>query len=197
VRHARRETVSPATARHQCWLATVLLPVAFSIAAAQVPGAVGPEGLLLWKEPRAVPELHMKDPDGSTVTLANFRGRLVLLNIWASWCVPCREEMPTLDALQAKLGGERFEVIALSIDKEGHDVVQSFYRDTGIRHLRRYVDPGATADTTVNAPGIPVTLLLDRQGRELGRRVGPADWVAPEMIDFLTEIISSSEESGK
>ena len=95
------------------------------------------------------------------------------------------------------LGGERFQVLALSIDRDGLAVVDAFYREIGIRHLRRYIDPGTSAGSRLGAPGIPVTLLLDRQGREHARRVGAAAWDAPEMVDYLTEIIEKSEDPGR
>lgn len=141
--------------------------------------------------PRAVPELRFDDGNGKPLTLANFRGKLVLLNIWATWCGPCREEMPTLDRLQARLGGPDFEVVALSIDRAGIGVVTAFYDEIGIKHLARYIDGSGKAAGQLAAVGLPTTLLIDREGREIGRHVGPAEWDAPAMVTFFEQQISA------
>ena len=134
---------------------------------------------------RPVPEIHFVDGDGRAMTLANFRGRAVLLNIWATWCVPCRKEMPTLDRLQAKLGGPNFQVVTLSIDRKGIPVVKQFYKELGLKSLGIYVDQSGNAASVLGAIGIPTTLLIDRKGREIGRKVGPAVWDSPDVIDVI------------
>lgn len=136
---------------------------------------------------RPVPELHFVDGDGRAMTLANFRGRAVLLNIWATWCVPCRKEMPTLDRLQAKLGGPEFQVVTLSIDRGGVPVVKQFYEELGLKSLGIYVDQSGQAASALGAVGIPTTLLVDREGREIGRKVGPAEWDSPNVTDVIRE----------
>jgi thiol-disulfide isomerase/thioredoxin len=130
--------------------------------------------------PRPLPEIAFEDDRGRKRTLADFSGRTVLLNVWATWCVPCREEMPALDRLQQKLGGPGFEVLALSIDADGVAPVKRFYADNGIRSLRIYVDPAMRATGSLAVVGVPTTLLIDRRGREVGRRSGPAQWDGPE-----------------
>ncbi len=165
-----------------------------AIAAATPPDSVGPQGFLLWESPRDVVEISFEAGDGTLLTLSDFEGKLVLLNIWATWCGPCREEMPTLDALQAELGGTDFEVVALSIDRKGIEVVNEFYQEVGIEHLAPYVDPTGMASANLGAVGIPTTLLLDRQGREIGRLVGEAEWNTPEMINFLAKTIETTQE---
>src|SRR3989304_1536989 len=95
--------------------------------------------LNLLREPRELPDVGFSDGDGQSVKLSSFRGKVVLLNVWATWCPPCRKEMPTLDRLQAKLGGARFEVVALSIDRGGPSVVRSFYDEIEITALRIYI----------------------------------------------------------
>lgn len=126
--------------------------------------------------PRPVAELAFEDAQGRRRTLSEFRGKLVLLNVWATWCVPCREEMPALDRLEQKLGGPDFEVLALSIDSGGAASVKQFYEETGVRSLAIYVDPTMRAAPTLGTVGVPTTLLIDRKGREVGRRSGPAPW---------------------
>ena len=138
--------------------------------------------LRMHASPRPLPEIAFVDGAGKPVTLAAFRGRTVLLNVWATWCPPCREEMPSLDRLQKALGGPAFEVVALSIDAGGAPVVKRFYDEIGIRSLAIYVDPGMRAAGQLATPGVPTTLLIDRAGRELGRHAGPAQWDSPEAM---------------
>lgn len=151
-----------------------------------------PAGLVLHEEPRQVAAIEFADGAGQAMTVAEFRGRVVLLNLWATWCAPCRREMPTLDRLQAELGGPDFEVVALSVDREGSPVVEKFYEELGLRALAIYVDTTAAATRELRAPGLPTTLLLDREGRELGRLLGPAEWDSPDMLAFFRGIIEQS-----
>jgi thiol-disulfide isomerase/thioredoxin len=137
------------------------------------------------KKPVPLPEVRFTDGEGRPMALADFRGRMVLLNVWATWCTPCREEMPTLDRLQAQLGGPDFEVVALSIDHDGIAAVRKFYREISIKHLRSYNDPEMRATTALGVLGIPATLLIDREGREIGRALGPAEWDASEVIETI------------
>ena len=135
--------------------------------------------------PTSLPALAFVDGDRQKRTLASFKGKLVLLNIWATWCTPCREEMPTLDRLQAKLGSDQFEVIALSIDRAEVSLIEKFYEVLGLDALAVYVDPTGSASTTLNVIGIPATLLINSQGEEMGRVLGPAEWDAPEMVEAI------------
>ncbi len=162
---------------------------AFSTAG-EVPASVGSQGFLIWETPRNLPELTFEDEKGAALTLADFHGKVVLLNIWATWCAPCREEMPTLNSLQAQLGGEQFEVVALSIDHAGYGAVEKFYREISIKHLHMYIDPSTLAAATLGIEGVPTTLLLDREGREIGRLVGATEWNSSAMVDFITRTIA-------
>ena len=135
--------------------------------------------------PRPVAEVQFLGAGPRSHTLADFRGKVVLLNIWATWCAPCREEMPALDRLQQTLGGPDFEVVALSIDSGGMDAVRRFYDEIGIRALAPYVDPSMRAGAALRIVGVPATLLLDREGRERWRKVGPETWDAPEIVAAL------------
>ncbi len=130
------------------------------------------------------------DGRGRSLTLADFRGRIVLLNIWATWCVPCREEMPALDALQARLGGEGFHVLPLSIDGAGMKVVRRFYDEIGIQNLGMYLADSTRAMFALGVIGLPTTILIDRAGKERGRLVGPAEWDSPEIIAQIQTLIS-------
>ena len=142
------------------------------------------------EKPRSLKPVSFVDAEGSDLDLSHWRGKLVLLNIWATWCVPCREEMPTLDSLQQQLGGPDFEVLALSIDRAGVGVIEKFYKKIGIKHLGIYVDQTMKASTDLGAYGLPTTLLISPEGLELGRLVGPATWDSPEMIAFLSALIT-------
>lgn len=143
------------------------------------------KGFSLLETPRPVPELDFVDGEGRELTLTAFEGQTVLLNIWATWCVPCREEMPALDRLEARLGGSDFEVVALSIDRDGLEAVRAFYAELGLKHLAIYLDPSGNAARELGLIGIPGSFLIDREGREVGRLVGPAEWDAPEMVAFI------------
>ncbi len=103
------------------------------------------------------------DAAGRELTLEDFKGRTVLLNIWATWCVPCREEMPTLDRLQARLGGSDFHVLALSIDRAGLNTVRSFYAEIGIKHLDLYVADQLRTMLAFGVVGLPTTILINPQ----------------------------------
>ena len=137
--------------------------------------------------PQPVPDIRFQDADGKPYTLSNIRGKVVLLNVWATWCAPCRKEMPALDRLQQKLGGAEFEVVALSIDSSGAAAVRRYYDEIGMRALAIYVDPTAEATGKLRTLGIPTTLLLDREGRERWRKTGPAEWDSPEIIESLRD----------
>jgi thiol-disulfide isomerase/thioredoxin len=126
--------------------------------------------------PEALPNVSFQDGNEKPVTLESFKGRVVLLNLWATWCLPCRKEMPALDRLQAALGGPDFEVVALSIDRAGVAGTRKFLESVGVSKLKLYADPTARLANELKAIGLPTTLLLDRQGREIGRLIGPAEW---------------------
>ncbi len=145
-------------------------------------GEVAAFGLAL--PARTAPDLAFKGPDGKATRLADFRGKTVLVNLWATWCVPCRKEMPVLDALQAKLGGSDFEVVAVNVDTTRLDKPAAFLKDNGISDLLLYSDPSADVLQTLKRQGgllgLPTTLLVDRDGCELGRMAGPAEWASPD-----------------
>jgi len=149
----------------------------------------GPQGFTIHDTPLDMPEVRFVTEDGTRKTLEDFRGRVILLNIWATWCIPCREEMPTLDALQADLGGSKFEVVTLSIDTGGVPAVRQFFDEIGIEHLGLYVDQTMLAFTNLRIVGLPTTMIVDADGRELARLVGPATWNDPDMEAFLKTYI--------
>jgi len=141
------------------------------------------------KRPLKVPDLTFQDATGAQKSLADFRGRTVLLNLWATWCVPCRKEMPTLDALQGKLGGEDFQVVAVNIDTRDPDQPKAFLKELGIRHLAYYADPSAKVFQDLKAIGraigLPTTLLVDPHGCEIGTIAGPAEWASDDAVKLI------------
>ena len=143
--------------------------------------------------PRAVPNLTFVDGKGAPRNLAQFRGKLVLLNVWATWCPPCRREMPTLERLQAQLGGPDFEVVALSIDRGGRAAVDSFFDEISVQALKIYVDPTTAVRNDLALTSFPTTLLIDRQGREIGRYTGGANWDSPEVVATLRKYLAASK----
>lgn len=132
------------------------------------------------RAPEPLPPIAFMDGEGRSRSLADWRGRFVLLNLWATWCAPCRKEMPELDQLQTELGSERFEVVALAVDRAGTAAVSRFLKQIEVKSLGLYIDPLARASFDLKAVGLPTTLLIDAQGREIGRLTGPADWSSPE-----------------
>ena len=151
------------------------------------------EILSLLREPQELPDLEFIDDNGRQTRLSDYRGKVILLNLWATWCQPCRKEMPSLDRLQAILGGTDFEVIALSVD---HDfpVVKEFYRQTTLTTLLPYIDRSGQAMPRLAVTAIPTTLVVDRLGREIGRVIGPMEWDSPSLIKQLATRVSAPTE---
>jgi thiol-disulfide isomerase/thioredoxin len=151
--------------------------------------------LTVAKTPSRVPDLAFKDADGHDKMLADWRGRTVLLNLWATWCVPCRREMPALDALQAKLGGPDFEVVAINIDTRDPGKPLAFLKDVGIGHLAYYTDQSAHVFEDLKeagkAFGMPTTVLVDRAGCEIGNMAGPAEWASDDGVKLVSAAIGS------
>lgn len=174
-------------------LAIAIIGVSLVLVSAAL-GADAPQNFAVHEMPKPLPEIQFEGGDGQQHALSGFRGKVLLLNIWATWCGPCRREMPTLNRLQAELGGPDFEVMALSIDRAGTDVVRKFYAEVGVTHLAMYIDNSGKAARELGAVGLPTTLLIDREGREIGRLVGPAEWDAPEMVAFIRNHLA--EERG-
>lgn len=170
--------------------AFLLLASALPADAQKPPSSPPPANFVLHAAPKPIPAVAFEDGQGRKRNLSEFRGKVVLLNIWATWCSPCRREMPLLDRLQSQLGGAGFEVLALSIDRAGIEPVRKFYSDTDLRNLAIYVDTSGKAPRELGTFGVPATLLIDREGRELGRLTGPAEWDAPDFVEFLKSIVA-------
>lgn len=123
-----------------------------------------------------LPDVSFEDLAGKPAKLSDFRGKVVVLNLWATWCNPCREEMPSLDRLQAMFADQPVQVVALAVDRAGPERVAGFLQEIGVGRLAVYRDPTAAATRTLRLPGLPVTILVDRAGNERGRVLGLAEW---------------------
>jgi thiol-disulfide isomerase/thioredoxin len=145
----------------------------------------GIENFIAAREIAPAPLTHFLDEHGERLTLERFRGRIVVLNLWATWCTPCIAEMPTLDQLQQQLEPLGVVVVALSIDRGGPKAVREFFDEHGIEHLGVYVDPSMRAQSDFNVIGLPTTILIDREGRDRGRIVGPAEWDDAKAADLV------------
>lgn len=156
---------------------------------------IGDQRFMRWHTPRDLPAITFQDEAGKEMSLTAFRGKVVLLNIWATWCPPCREEMPSLDRLNDKRGGEHFEVVALSIDRDTA-LVKPFYEEFGIQALRGYFDPSAQIPNALRAPGVPTTLLIDQEGREIGRAMGPAAWDSAQVEALIDAALTRTPAQG-
>ncbi|MBM3528537.1 MAG: TlpA family protein disulfide reductase [Alphaproteobacteria bacterium] len=145
--------------------------------------------LAIAKAPKVIPALTFKDAAGAQKSLADWRGRTVLLNLWATWCVPCRKEMPALDELQGKLGGADFEVVAVNIDTRDPGKPQAWLKENGVNRLAYYADNTAKVFQDLKeigkAFGMPTTLLIDPRGCELATLAGPAEWASADAIGLV------------
>jgi thiol-disulfide isomerase/thioredoxin len=151
--------------------------------------------LAVARTPFRVPDLSFKDAAGRPRSLADWRGRTVLLNLWATWCVPCRREMPALDALQGDLGGAKFDVVAVNIDTRDPEKPLAFLKEVGITHLAYYSDDSAKVfqDLKVagKAFGMPTTLIVDPSGCEIGDMAGPAEWSSNDGVKLVSAAIAA------
>jgi thiol-disulfide isomerase/thioredoxin len=146
-------------------------------------------GVLVAEKQQMLPNLTFQAPDGKMMTLADMRGRMLLVNLWATWCAPCRKEMPALDKLQAELGGADFEVVTINIDQRNLDRPKTFLAEVGVTRLAYYADPSAKVFQQLRAVdravGMPTTLLIDANGCELAYLAGPAEWSSPEAMKLI------------
>lgn len=145
--------------------------------------------LVVHDAPRDRVDRAFKDKDGTEHTLAEYTGRIVVLNFWATWCPPCRAEMPSIDRLAADVAGQDIAVVALSTDRFGIERVGRFFEEIGIRTLTLYQDKGGRLAREAAVIGLPVTLILDRQGREIARLQGEAEWDGPAARAILTRLV--------
>jgi thiol-disulfide isomerase/thioredoxin len=139
--------------------------------------------------PKPAPVINFTGPDGQAKTLADFKGKTVLVNLWATWCVPCRQEMPALDKLQTELGGPDFEVVAINVDTRNPDKPKAWLQENGIRSLAYHADPAGkllqTLQKSGHVVGLPTTFVVDASGCEVALLKGPAEWSSPDALAFM------------
>lgn len=142
---------------------------------------------------KAVPVFTFTNDKGETLDLGQWKGKVVLLNLWATWCAPCRKEMPDIAALQRDLGGAEFDVVALSVDRKGLEASSAFLKEIGAESLKLYIDPEARSLAALQALGLPATILIDRKGMEAGRLLGPAPWNSAEAKALVQALLEEKE----
>jgi thiol-disulfide isomerase/thioredoxin len=141
-------------------------------------------------KPRQLPDLAFVDAEGNAKKLSDWKGRTVLVNLWATWCVPCRKEMPALDSLEGKLGSDKFAVVAVNIDTRDPEKPKAFLKDNNLTRLGYYSDAKAKVFTELKtmglALGMPTSVLIDGEGCEIGNIAGPAEWDSEDAIKLIT-----------
>jgi len=135
--------------------------------------------------PKPMAAVSFTDADDKPLDFSAFKGKLTLVNLWATWCAPCIREMPSLEKLKAARSGDRFDVVTISEDRQGAKVVNGFFDQHGIKTLPAYLDPKGTVGLALKLNGLPTTFLLDAEGRELGRFEGAADWSSPAALALI------------
>ncbi len=178
-----RNAAIPEACRPAAALAQTLKPLARGEVAALSPAAT----------PIQVADLAFEDSSGQARKLSDWQGKTVLLNLWATWCVPCKKEMPALDELQKKLGSSDFEVVAVNIDTRDPQKPKTWLKDTGISSLSYYADPTARIFQVLKergrAFGMPTTLLIDKNGCEVATLAGPAEWASSDAARFVEKAL--------
>ena len=177
------------------WSAVLYTALLFGANAAGAEGpldafAVGEMEKMVLSDPQPLTDVAVTDADGATVSLKDKAGKVLLVNLWATWCAPCRLEMPALEALQKAVGGDAFEVVTIATGRNAPEAIDRFFADAGVTALPRLRDPKQEFARAEGVLGLPVTLLVDRQGREIGRLTGGADWSGPEARALIDAVIA-------
>lgn len=174
--------------------AAVYLVLACSANAQTAPAELPREGdmrkLNVHAAPQGVSEATFEDAGGETHRLADWQGKHVLVNFWATWCAPCREEMPSLSALQSELGGEAFEVVTIATGRNTVEGIERFFDEVGVENLPVFIDDGTVA-RDMAVLGLPITVILDPEGREIARLQGDADWNGAAAQALVTALVGA------
>jgi len=141
--------------------------------------------------PQPAPTISFVDRDGNTVSLSDFAGKLVVLNLWATWCAPCLREMPSLDRMQERLVDD-VTVLAISEDRGGSKIVEPFIEKLGLKSLKFYLDPKSGAEQAFKVQGLPTSFVSDRKGNLLGRVEGAAEWDSPKLLKTLKSFLQGN-----
>jgi thiol-disulfide isomerase/thioredoxin len=139
--------------------------------------------------PKPSPVISFTGPDGQPMSLSSFKGKTILVNLWATWCVPCRQEMPALDKLQAEFGGSDFQVVAINVDTRNPEKPKVWLQENGITNLAYFADPGGkllqVLQKSGHVVGLPTTFVVDPSGCEVALLKGPAEWASPDALTFV------------
>jgi len=160
-----------------------------------VPAQAPALGRLVENE-RPLPAFGFTDAGGAPRGVADFAGRGLVINLWATWCAPCVAEMPALDRLQAAVAAEGITVLPLSSDRGGRAVVEAFYAARGLQHLAVWLDPRGAAQRALGARGVPTTVLVDRAGRERARLEGDAPWDRADLVEAVRRLCGGAATAG-
>jgi thiol-disulfide isomerase/thioredoxin len=147
--------------------------------------------LVFHAEPVAAGAAAFADADGAEHRLADWQGKVVLLNFWATWCAPCRKEMPMLDALQTEFGGDDFEVVTVATGRNSVQGIRRFFEEVGVANLPVLLDPGQELAREMGVFGLPITVILDREGREIARLRGEADWQSDSAKAIVAALVAA------
>jgi thiol-disulfide isomerase/thioredoxin len=172
----------------------LVLPAMFSAAHGET-GTAGQTPLgefIPASPPQPAPKVSFADAAGKTVSLSDFAGKIVLVNLWATWCAPCRKEMPSLERLQTRLG-DKIAILAISEDIGGAKAVAPFVAKLGLKAVTTYLDPKSAVGRAFKVDGLPTSFVIDRQGRVLGRVEGGAEWDSPKMLAILDPLIDRGD----
>lgn len=171
------------------FLAILMILLSFPVLADKAKQKSGIERFVFLEQPRPVAQTPFFDASGGPVTLSRFIGKAVVLNFWATWCAPCIKEMPSLDALQKAGAGKGIEVVAISEDRTGVDVVKPYMKRQEIKNLKIYIDKGNALANALGVKGLPTTLVIDKNGREIGRIEGIAEWDSVEALNVIAQAL--------
>jgi thiol-disulfide isomerase/thioredoxin len=147
------------------------------------------KNVVIASNPEPIKDFSFINSDGERLSISDFQGKTILINFWATWCAPCKKEMPSIDRLQAELGSDDFEVLAISQDIQGIERVEKFLKALKIKHLKAYNDKTLKSGRAAGVFGLPATLIINKVGLEVARLVGPAEWDEDEAIDLIKAIM--------
>jgi thiol-disulfide isomerase/thioredoxin len=151
---------------------------------------------LAWaKSDEMVSTVAYFDETGQETDLSTYRGKTVVLNFWATWCAPCRKEMPSLSKLQSELGDDTFEVVTIATMRNSPNSIQSFFTKIGVQNLSQHNDPKGALSRSMGVVGLPTTLIISQSGQEIGRLLGDADWASEEAIALISAIITADHKN--
>jgi len=145
------------------------------------------KNLALSKNPKIYEEIVFKDSSGEDVSLDDFKGKLLILNFWATWCAPCRKEMPSLDSLQSNSNFDNLKIFPINLGQENLSKSDSFFKEIGIQNLDIYFDAPITLAKKLSLRGVPTTILFNKKGEEFGRIMGSIDFNDPDFTDWLKQ----------